>query len=122
VGFLGGLAYCVPRDAHIRIDILRDRLDPRMQAWIELYGILLLVLPFSALVFVFALPFVAESWLSGEVSPSPGGLAMRWLIKAALPVGMLMLVVAYTSRLLRVWRLLFGSPEPATATKPREDS
>jgi TRAP-type mannitol/chloroaromatic compound transport system permease small subunit len=60
VGFLGGLVCCVPDDAHIRVDVLRDRLSPRMQAWIELYGILLLVLPFCALILFFGLPFVAE--------------------------------------------------------------
>ena len=49
----------------------RDRLSPRMQAWVELYGILLLLLPFCGLVLVFAPPFVAESWASGEVSPLP---------------------------------------------------
>ncbi|MBW2383826.1 MAG: TRAP transporter small permease subunit [Deltaproteobacteria bacterium] len=112
VGFLGGLSYCVPADAHIRVDFLRDRLSPRMQAWVELYGILLLLLPFCGLVLVFAVPFVAESWASGEVSPSPGGLPARWLIKAALPIGAALLTIAYVSRLLRVSSLLFGAPAP----------
>jgi TRAP-type mannitol/chloroaromatic compound transport system permease small subunit len=81
-----------------------------MQAWVEIYGILLLLLPFCALVFVFAVPFVAEAWASGEVSPSPGGLPARWLIKAALPAGVALLALAYVSRLLRVSSLLFGTP------------
>jgi len=112
VGFLAGLSYCVPPDAHIRVDFLRDRLSPRMQAWVELYGILLLLLPFCALVLVYSAPFVAEAWASGEVSPSPGGLPARWLIKAALPAGASLLTVAYVSRLLRVSSFLFGAPTP----------
>lgn len=108
VGFLIGLSYCVPSDSHIRVDFLRHRFSPRMRAWIELYGLLLLVFPFVALVIFFSVPFVAESFASGEVSPSPGGLPLRWTIKAAIPASFALLGIAGFSRLLRVGSLLFG--------------
>ena len=113
VGFLLGIPYAFAADAHIRVDVLRERMSARTQAWIELYGILLLLLPFVALVVLFAVPFVGESWSSGEISPSPGGLPLRWLIKSALLVGFALLGLASMSRLLRVCSLLFGSPRPA---------
>ncbi len=109
VGFLCGLSYCVEADTHVRVDVLRERLSPRKRAWIELYGILLLLLPFSALALVFGLPFAWESWQSGEISASPGGLPYRWLIKSALPLAFALLALAACSRLLRVGALLFGS-------------
>ena len=112
VGFLLGIPYAFAADAHIRVDVLRDRMSRRTQAWIELYGILLLLLPFVALVGVFAIPFVGESWSSAEISPSPGGLPLRWLIKSALLLGFALLGLAGISRLLRVWSLLFGAPRP----------
>jgi TRAP-type mannitol/chloroaromatic compound transport system permease small subunit len=110
VGFLLGIPYAFAADAHIRVDVLRDRMSRRTQAWIELYGILLLLLPFVALVILFAVPFVGESWSSAEISPSPGGLPLRWLIKAALLAGFVLLGLATVSRLLRVCCLLFGAP------------
>jgi len=109
IGFLFGLSTCVSQDAHVRVDALRDRLAPRTRAWIELYGLLLLLLPFIALVGTFSLPFVFESFASGEVSPSPGGLPWRFAIKAALPVAFALVAVAWLARLLRVWRFLFLS-------------
>ena len=109
VGFLGALAYCVKNDSHIRVDVLSERFSPRMRAWIDLYGILLLGLPFCALILYFSVPFVEDSYLSGEISASPGGLPGRFLIKSALPVGFLMLALAFLARLMRVGRLLFGS-------------
>jgi len=109
-GFLAGLSYCVQNDSHIRVDFLRERMSPRLQAWLELYGILLLVLPFVALVMIYATPFVAESFVSGEVSPSPGGLPFRWLIKLALPAGFALLALGFVARLHRVCRFLFGEP------------
>ena len=108
LGILCGLSYCVEADAHVRVDVLRERLSPHMRAWIELYGILLLLLPFNALVVIFGLPFAWESWQSGEISASPGGLPYRWLIKSALPLGFALLALASFSRLLRVGALLFG--------------
>jgi len=83
------------------------RFGARTQAWIELYGILLLLLPFIALVAIFSVPFVQQSYAVGEVSQAPGGLPYRWLIKAALPLGFLLLLLAAISRLSRVWAFLF---------------
>jgi len=112
VGFLVGLSYCMQNDSHIRVDFLRERLAPHMRVWIELYGLLLLVLPFVALVLISSVAFVGESFATREISPSPGGLPLRWLIKAALPLGFTLLGLAALSRLLRVASFLFGAPRP----------
>jgi TRAP-type mannitol/chloroaromatic compound transport system permease small subunit len=113
IGFLGGLAYCAQNDSHIRVDVLYERFSPRMRAWIDLYGILLLCLPFCALILASGIPFVAESFASHEISPSPGGLGGRFLIKAALPLAAGLLALAYFSRLLRLGRMLFGDTPQA---------
>lgn len=115
VGFLVALADAFESDDHVRVDFLRARVGLRMQAWIELYGILLLLLPFLALVLVYSVPFVGYSWRTGEVSPAPGGLPFRWLVKGCLFVGFGLLLLAAWSRLCRVASFLFGSPPAAPA-------
>ena len=112
VGFLLGLSYALEQDVHIRVDVLHERLSLRVQAWIELYGIVLLLFPFATLVIIYAVPFVLYSFETGEISPSPGGLPFRYVIKAFLLIGFVLLVIAATSRLTRVWSLLFGIPRP----------
>ncbi len=107
IGFLIGMCYAYEADVHIRVDVLHERFSPRLRAWIELYGILLLLLPFITLILVFSLPFVRQSYLVGEVSQAPGGLPYRWLMKAVLPLGFTLLLLATLSRLSRVWALLF---------------
>jgi TRAP-type mannitol/chloroaromatic compound transport system permease small subunit len=116
VGFLLGMSYAYQHDAHIRVDVVHERLSPGAQAWIELYGILLFLLPFIALVLIYAMPFVWSSYELSEVSQAPGGLPMRWLIKAMLPLGFLLLLLAAVSRLSRVWSFLFLS----SGAKPQE--
>ena len=110
VGFLVGVAYGVESDDHVRVDFVRSRLGLRMQAWVELYGILLLLFPFIALILHASIPLIQYSWNAGEVSAAPGGLPFRWLIKGALFVGFALLGVAAFSRLLRVSSFLFGAP------------
>lgn len=120
-GFLLGLATCFAGDQHIRVDVIHERLSPRTQAWIELYGLLLLFFPFVALVLIHSVPFVGFSWSMGEVSSAPGGLPMRWLIKATLPLAMALLGIAGVSRLSRVSAFLFGTPQPL-AEEQRPDA
>ena len=106
-GFLLGIGYTFQVDGHVRVDVLQERLPFRIKAWLELYGILLCALPFTALILIFTTPFVQISYELGEVSPSPGGLPYRWLIKSMLFIGFVLLLLAAVSRLTRVWVFLF---------------
>ena len=114
IGFLFGLATCMSADNHIRVDVFHDRLSLRAQAWIELYGLLLLFLPFILMMLIFSLPFVAYSWQISEISDAPGGLPFRWAIKATIPITMVLLLIAGSGRLVRVTSYLFGSPHAVT--------
>jgi TRAP-type mannitol/chloroaromatic compound transport system permease small subunit len=119
-GFLVALGYCVESDDHIRVDFLKSRFSQRLQAWVELYGILLLLLPFVALVLFHAVPFVASSWSQAEVSAAPGGLPHRFAIKAMILAGFGLLAIATLSRLTRVASLLFGFPRSIDASEREE--
>lgn len=107
LGFLMGLVACTTRDRHVRVDVLRERMSQRTRDWVDLYGILLLQLPFFVLVFWSALPFAADSFAVGERSASAGGLPFRWLLKSILPFSFVLLGVATLSQLVQVWRRLF---------------
>jgi TRAP-type mannitol/chloroaromatic compound transport system permease small subunit len=112
IGFLMGIVGCAVRDRHVRVDVFRDRMSPRMRDWVDFYGLLLLQAPFLALVLWSALPFVAESIAVHERSASAGGLPFRWLLKSMLPLAFALLSLATLSRLLTVARRLFGDADP----------
>ena len=118
VGFLVALSHCLVHDDHVRVDVLHDRMPLKLQCWIELFGLLIFLLPFAVLVTWYALPFVANSFDMHEVSDAPGGLPYRWLIKAVLPIGFTLLWIAALSRLLRCIALLFGWPKPIAVADP----
>ncbi len=71
---------------HVRVDVVYGGMSSRTKAWIDLLGILIVLLPLCVMVAWMAWPFVVEAYVQHEVSPSAGGL-VRWPIKAAIPLG-----------------------------------
>jgi TRAP-type mannitol/chloroaromatic compound transport system permease small subunit len=118
VGFMIGLSFGVVGDRHVRIDALADHFAPRTRAWIELFGLLLFLIPFATLIAWDAIPFVTRSFEMSEVSVAPGGLPGRWALKAFIVSALALLAVAAVSRLSRVTAFLFGLPQPLADAGP----
>lgn len=95
VVLLIGTAYTLKHDEHVRLDILyRSRLlTDKHRAWIDVFGILFILIPFCLLIIISAWPFVFQSYTHNEVSPDPGGLTARWLIKSTIPIGFCLLLI-----------------------------
>ncbi|AEF55401.1 TRAP transporter small permease subunit [Marinomonas posidonica] len=114
IGWLIGLSYCFAYDQHVRVDLIHGHLSLRAKSWIELFGIVLLLLPFTCTVIWYSVPFISYSWEMHEISSAPGGLPYRWIIKSSLLVGFVLLALAIISRLSRVLALLFLHPRSDT--------
>ncbi len=110
IGFMMGLSYTFVHDEHIRVDFLHDRFSLKTQIWIELFGILFLLLPFILIIIYYSIPYVAYSWEVNEVSQSPGGLPARWLIKSFLTISFSFLLISAISRLSRIFTYFTGYP------------
>jgi TRAP-type mannitol/chloroaromatic compound transport system permease small subunit len=91
--YLLGFAYAYATGDHVRVDLLRERLGPRVRAAIELLGCLLLLLPFAALTTWHAFDLFAQSLRMGERSAMPGGLPARWFLKGVFAAALALLVV-----------------------------
>jgi TRAP-type mannitol/chloroaromatic compound transport system permease small subunit len=106
-GFLIAIPFAMVRGNHVRIDVLAEHFPLRRKAWIELIGTLLFLIPFAVFVMVHAVPFMERSIRLNEVSPSPGGLGARWIIKSFIVSGFALLLLAALARVLRVANYLF---------------
>lgn len=89
--FLFGAAWALARDGHVRVDILRQGWDVRRQAWADLLGLLLFLLPFCLFSIWISLDYVAASWRVRESSRESGGLPAVYLLKTLIPVAFLLL-------------------------------
>ena len=105
VVFLLALGYAYSKNAHVRVDLVREKLPIKSQVWIELFGCALFLIPYSILVLYFAMSFVEQAWVSNEASAAMTGLSNRWIIKSFLLVGLALAFLSGVSVLLRqiVW-------------------
>lgn len=109
--FLLGAAYGLKNDVHVRVDVLYSRLSRRGQAWIDLLGTVLFLVPFSLVMLWVSWPAVLRSWAVLEVSPDPGGLA-RYPIKSVILVAFALLLLQGASQAIKQVEILAGGEEP----------
>ncbi len=110
--FMLCLGFAYIRNGHVRVEVVRERLSERTRAWIELFGCLIFVLPYTILVVDLSLVELAwKSFLINEGSSATTGLPMRWIIKSSVVIGFGFLTVAAISIMLRHIVFLFGPAE-----------
>jgi TRAP-type mannitol/chloroaromatic compound transport system permease small subunit len=106
--FCVGFAYVV--NAHVRIDLFREKLSDRSKSWIEVIGCAFFAIPYVGLLLVLSVDAAYDSYLVGEGSSAGTGLPHRWIIKSCMRIGFLLLLLACVSVLLRHLLLLFAPP------------
>jgi TRAP-type mannitol/chloroaromatic compound transport system permease small subunit len=107
--YLLAMAATYAADQQVRVDLLRARLGPRVQAGIELAGALLLLLPFAAIAAWHAADLFAHSAGMDERSAMPGGLPARWALKGVFAAAMALLALQGLAAAARSLAALRGS-------------
>ena len=105
--FLLGAGYTLKHNGHVRIDILYGRFSPRLQAWVDLLGGLLLLLPLCGLMVWMGWGGFSDSLAVNETSPDAGGL-LRWPIKLAIPLGFALLLLQGVAEIVKRAAFLTG--------------
>ncbi len=103
-----GAAWTLQRNEHVRVDVIyaSSRLSDRHRALIDIAGNVLFLIPFAVLIIWSSVPFVHDAFMRGEISPDPGGLPHRWLLKAAIPLGFGLLAAQALANTIRTVRSL----------------
>jgi TRAP-type mannitol/chloroaromatic compound transport system permease small subunit len=111
--FLLCAGYTLGRNEHVRIDIVAGRLSRRTQAWIDLLGGLVFLLPMSLIIMYLSWPVFIESYMRHEYSSDAGGM-LRWPARLLVPVGFFLLSLQGISEVIKRIAFLRGLiPEPA---------
>ncbi|MBI1244166.1 MAG: TRAP transporter small permease subunit [Alphaproteobacteria bacterium] len=110
--FLLGAGYTLLHNEHIRIDVVNSHLSRRTQIWIDIFGTILFLLPFTILIMYLSWPIAVNSIVSNEQSSDAGGL-VRWPARLLVPVGFFLLVIQALSELIKRIAFLTGDgPDP----------
>lgn len=99
--FSAVLGYAYLRNAQVRIDLWREARSKTVKLWIEIVGILLFLMPLNVILLGYGLGFVEHSFRSSETSPAVGGVGARFIVKAVLVSGFVLVTLASLAVLLR---------------------
>lgn len=102
VGFMLAIPLAEVRERHVRIDVLAEHWPLRRRLWIEAFGIVVFLLPFSVFATWWAVPYFTHSLAVNEISSAPDGLPYRYVLKAFIIATFALLAMAAVSRLSRV--------------------
>ncbi|QKO21126.1 TRAP transporter small permease subunit [Rhodoferax sp. BAB1] len=119
--FMLGAGYGFLKNSHVRIDFIAARLSARARNWIDVGGILLVLIPFCGICIALSWPMFTQAYTSGEMSQNAGGL-IRWPVYAFMPLGFTLLLLQALSELLkRVLFLLGQGPDSLADADHKSD-
>ena len=113
--FLLCAGYTLLHNEHIRIDVVSSRLSRRAQIWVDVFGLLVFLLPMTLFIMWLSWPIFMNAWRSGEISGNAGGL-IRWPARLLVPLGFFLLSLQGISELIKRIAYLRGLiPDPVEA-------
>jgi TRAP-type mannitol/chloroaromatic compound transport system permease small subunit len=119
--FMLGAGYGLLKNSHVRIDFISTKLSDRARNWIDVLGIVLVLVPFCLISIWLGWPFFLQAWNSGEMSQNAGGL-IRWPAYALIPLGFGLLLLQGLSELVKRVAFLTGDgPDSIGAEASKSD-
>ena len=84
VVFMVGAGYTLLHNGHVRVDMFYRPASARYKAWVDLFGVIFLLLPVVLVVFWASWEYVLVSWSKLEESREAGGLPGLFLLKSVI--------------------------------------
>lgn len=119
--FMLGAGYAFLQNAHVRIDVVANKLSPRARNLIDVIGIIVFLLPLCYFMITFSWPVVHGAYVSGEMSSNAGGL-IRWPVYALVPAGFGLLALQAVSELFKRIAFLTGRGPDCLAHSGTDDT
>jgi TRAP-type mannitol/chloroaromatic compound transport system permease small subunit len=91
--FLLGAGFAFKHDRHVRVDLFYSRFSEKDKALLNMIGGLLFLIPWCTMIIWASFQYANVSFQIREVSPDPGGLPARYIIKYAITVGGVLLLL-----------------------------
>ena len=98
---LFGISFSLLRGDNVRVDLFYANYTPQKKYIVDLVSAILTII-IAVFFVILSINYVWQSFSIGEVSPDPGGIPMRWLVKSLIPIGFSLLALQGFAEMLRV--------------------
>ena len=95
-----GASQVLRLNEHVRVDVLYGQYSGRVQAWVDLLGLVFFLMPVTILMIYFSWPLFLKMYQTGEMSSNSGGL-IRWPAMLLLPVGFTLVLLQGISEVIK---------------------
>jgi len=109
--FTAVAGFALLRDDHVRVDIYYRPATLRRKALVDLFGVIFFLLPFTAVVYAYSMPFVQRAWTYHEASANVGGMPGLFILKSFIIGFVTLLAIQGIAMALRSVLVLAGRPE-----------
>lgn len=106
-------------NAHVRVDVFRELLPLKVQAWSEFVLLIIMGIPFLLMMILYGWDLFSISFAQNEGSDSMTGLDYRWFIKFFVPLGFVVAMLATLATLFRLAAYLFGDAAQQAEAKDK---
>ena len=105
--FMGGAAYTLFLDEHVRIEVLSEKVSPKARSLIDIIGYLLFFFPAMGTLFYYGTHFALKSWKMLETSGESMWSPLIYPFKTVIPVTVLLLLLQGVVQFSRCVAVLF---------------
>ena len=103
---LFAIAWGMQKGEHVRVDVAYTHFSERNKALVNIISAIL-CLAIAILVVYLSLKYVQQAYVIDEKSSDPGGLTHRWVLKALIPLGFVLLILQSVAEIIKgvvAWR------------------
>ena len=119
--FMLGTAWTLQDEGHVRVDILYQKISDQGRCWVNLFGVLFLLIPTCGLILWISTPYVLNSWALLEGSRETGGIPAVYILKSLMPgMAILLLLQGAAIGIHNMARLKGFEAMPQTGAPPHE--
>ena len=101
ISFLLTGAYAFKHNSHVRVDLFYDKWSPKRKALVNLFGGILILIPWCTIAFWYCWEYAYKAFKVGEKSNQPGGLPALYILKFIIVFGFALLLLQAISNILK---------------------
>lgn len=95
--------YTLAADEHVRVDLFYSRFSAKDKGLVNILGHLVFLIPWCLVVIYYSAGFAYEAWIHNEGSSDSGGLPYRFIVKALIPLGFVLLLLQSLADIREHW-------------------
>ncbi len=109
--FTAVAGFALLRNDHVRVDIFYRPARTRSKAIVDLFGVIVFLLPYCWVVWVYGWPYVVRSWKYQEGSANIGGMPGLYILKSFIIAFALLVALQGIAMALRSILVLAGQED-----------